>query len=731
MAESRKSLLRRGMLALAAAVLLTLAMLCAALADSYPLSATATAKVNMRKTASSNGTVITQVPKGDTVTVTGVYGGYYVVTYNGKSGYILKSFLNVSSSAATATPKAAATAVPASGTSASGYVTLSKGSSGAAVKALESALQELGYFSGTPNDTFDSTTESAVKKWQTKNSFEATGIMDANAQALLYYGKPLNSAGKATKVYTLAPLDSVVMHLNNKGDLVTTVQTRLKELGYYTGTVDGIYNKKTISAMRTFQKKHKLTADGACKQADRAILLSSSALPAKATATPKATKTPKPTASPTPMVTPSATVQQGSSGTNARLVQQRLKALGYYTGTVDGYFGAASVNALKVFQNVNGLKETGVLDASGRKVLFSTTAMVKPTATPKPTKTPKPTATPKATATPRVMTTPSAAVKKGSSGANAKMVQQRLKDLGYYTGTVDGSFGTGSVAALKVFQQTNGLTASGTADTSTYAVLFSSSAIAFGGSEQIPTTKTLKKGSTGSSVKLLQTRLQELGYYTGKINSSFDAATQTAVKAFQQNNGLTADGIAGVTTIEKMNSASAKSAPTATPTPKATATPKPIATPTPTAGITVKASDVIYANFYTKVRPIIRQYQYATIYDYETGASWQIHMFSFGNHAEYEPVTEADTEAMWADMGKTWNPRPVWVLLSNGQVYIATIHSMPHGCQHNKDNGFSGHACLHFPRTLAQVKSIGPYATSHQTAVDKAWTEVQAMAALE
>lgn len=43
---------------------------------------------------------------------------------------------------------------------------------------------------------------------------------------------------------------------------VKTVQTKLKKWGYYTGVVDGIYGTKTKTAVRNFQKKNGLTADG-------------------------------------------------------------------------------------------------------------------------------------------------------------------------------------------------------------------------------------------------------------------------------------------------------------------------------------------------------------------------------------------------------------------------------------------------------------------------------------
>ena len=117
------------------------------------------------------------------------------------------------------------------------------------------------------------------------------------------------------------------------------------------------------------------------------------------------------------------------------------------------------------------------------------------------------------------------------------------------------------------------------------------------------------------------------------------------------------------------------------------------------------------------------------MYDYATGISWQVHMFSYGKHAEAEPLTAADTAKMeQAFGGNTWTPKPVWVIFADGTIRLATTHSMPHEVQHITDNDFPGHTCIHFPRTMAQVTAIGPYATKHQKAVDEAWARVQAMA---
>ncbi len=48
----------------------------------------------------------------------------------------------------------------------------------------------------------------------------------------------------------------------DQGSKVTTIQTKLKNWGYYSGTVDGIYGKGTEDAVRSFQEKNGLTADG-------------------------------------------------------------------------------------------------------------------------------------------------------------------------------------------------------------------------------------------------------------------------------------------------------------------------------------------------------------------------------------------------------------------------------------------------------------------------------------
>lgn len=63
------------------------------------------------------------------------------------------------------------------------------------------------------------------------------------------------------------------------------------------------------------------------------------------------------------------------------------------------------------------------------------------------------------------------AYKKGASGATVTEIQTRLKNWGYYSGEVDGVFGSATEKAVKYFQQKNGLTADGVVGTQTLAAL--------------------------------------------------------------------------------------------------------------------------------------------------------------------------------------------------------------------------------------------------------------------
>ena len=153
----------------------------------------------------------------------------------------------------------------------------------------------------------------------------------------------------------------------------------------------------------------------------------------------------------------------------------------------------------------------------------------------------------------------------GSRGTEVTELQNALKELGLYSQKVDGVYGRGTRTAVQAFQRANGLTADGIAGPKTLAKLYSSSEASASGSStgsssggtssQAP-SRTLRRGDRGDDVKQVQEKLKEMGLYSMSADGKYGPGTAKAVQAFQQANGLKADGIAGPKTLEKMFTAS-------------------------------------------------------------------------------------------------------------------------------------------------------------------------------
>lgn len=67
---------------------------------------------------------------------------------------------------------------------------------------------------------------------------------------------------------------------------------------------------------------------------------------------------------------------------------------------------------------------------------------------------------------------------------------------------------------------------------------------------------TYRQGSQGSAVRTIQTKLKRWGYYTGSVDGVYGSKTVEAVKYFQRQNGLTADGVCGAKTLAALGMSS-------------------------------------------------------------------------------------------------------------------------------------------------------------------------------
>ena len=163
---------------------------------------------------------------------------------------------------------------------------------------------------------------------------------------------------------------AVLLKTGVRGDLVTRLQIRLKELKYYTGDIDGQYGPSTEEAVIRFQTQHGLTADGIAGESTLNYLYDDHAEVFR----------PTPTPSPTP-----ALLKKGSRGKLVSKMQERLKELGYYEGSIDGDFGGGTEEALRLFQSQNGLDVDGVAADMTFGLLYSEKAkQVTVTPTPDP-----------------------------------------------------------------------------------------------------------------------------------------------------------------------------------------------------------------------------------------------------------------------------------------------------------------------------------------------------------
>ena len=408
------------------------------------------------------------------------------------------------------------------------------------------------------------------------------------------------------------------------GSDVKDLQTKLKKLGYYDAYVDGDYGDTTVAAVRAFQKKYNLTADGIAgketlKKLDSAYKNANSAKD-------------------------DDSLRMGDSGSAVKDLQTKLKKLGYYDGTVDSTFGSGTYAAVRAFQKKYNLTADGV---AGSETLKKLDSAYKNADSDKDDD----------------------SLRMGDSGSAVKDLQTKLKKLGYYDGTVDSTFGSGTYAAVKAFQKKYNLTADGVAGSETLKKL--DTAYKNADSNTSTDDDSLRKGATGTAVKTLQTNLKKLGFYTAYVDGSFGSTTESAVKAFQKKYGLTADGVAGSATLKKIESVVASAS---------------------SGKITTERLD-----WFNGGKNVIPNGAVFQIKDVSTGLIFSARRQSGGNHMDAEPLTAEDTAILKKINGGTFSWRRRAVLVKyNGHVYAASIYSEPHGTNTILDNNFDGQFCLHF-----------------------------------
>ena len=482
-----------------------------------------------------------------------------------------------------------------------GYTTLQEGDSGEAVKALQTKLKELGFFTGTPLGNYKSLTVAAVRAYQAKNGLTVDGVASPALQKRIFE----ETVPGVTSTPTIEPSGETLKY-GSTGESVKALQRKLKELGYFSGSIGGNYLAQTEAAVKAFQSAHGLTADGVATPELQRMILSTNA-----TQTPTATPAPE------------------TSGTAATV------RLGNASSRLNVRASASTSSAIRgTLKNGQSVTVTGTSGAwsqitAGTISGYVMTSYLQGAKADSPETTPAPTTEP--TAAPDGET-----LKYGSTGESVKALQRALQKLGYFTGSIGGNYLNQTEEAVRAYQLGNGLTADGVATPEIQRMILKDASAAASDSTSAPTAtpapetsgtaatvklgnassrlnvrasastsssivgtlshgqsvvitgasgawsritagkisgyvmtqylrtgstpaaeptvqptaapetddETLQYGSTGEAVKAIQRKLKELGYFDGSIGGNYLTKTEAAVRAFQAANGLTADGVA-------------------------------------------------------------------------------------------------------------------------------------------------------------------------------------------
>jgi peptidoglycan hydrolase-like protein with peptidoglycan-binding domain len=123
-------------------------------------------------------------------------------------------------------------------------------------------------------------------------------------------------------------------------------------------------------------------------------------------------------------------------------------------------------------------------------------------------------------------------------------VQQRLKQNGAYTGQTDGVWGPDSAAALEQFQRAHGLQVTRQLNQGTVATLGLNPADLLAAAPPgVPTASaSAAEPLSREAIRSVQSRLHQLGFYSGRIDGIWGPNMQGSLQRFQQGRGLQATG---------------------------------------------------------------------------------------------------------------------------------------------------------------------------------------------
>ena len=447
---------------------------------------------------------------------------------------------------------------------------LQYGDSGEHVLAAQNRLTRLGYYHGKCSGDYLEGTQSAVRRFQKYNGMEETGKLNTATWIVMFSAAATARDGTQpdatpspvpppTPIPTAKPFSySRKLQYGDSGDLVSALQSRLMELGFYDARVSGGYYEITQKAVRAFQAHNGLSVDGVAGRQTQELLFSSAALPASAV--PRPSPTPQP-AKYTLMVDVVNQITRAytydENGEYTVLVREMICSTGTRRNPTPlgttimpskrarwGYFPTWDSHAQYLTRIDSANAFHSVLYTAADESTLSVKSF-------------EDLGTPASHGCVRLYV------------SDAKWIYENCKAgtiITVYEGAYDPEY-------------TMTLRRSLNPETLRERSLPQPTPMPVYSRENWPTAyRTLHRGRSGEDVYMLQMRLAELGYYHGSITGGYYGGTISAVEAFQRDYGLSVDGAAGEQTQAVLFSSICD--PTPTPGPLQTAAPEPTAAPT-------------------------------------------------------------------------------------------------------------------------------------------------------
>ena len=395
---------------------------------------------------------------------------------------------------------------------------------------------------------------------------------DYMRSVLMNVGSYTADIGLTYDQYICYSSDPDTLSRSSSGSAVAQLETRLRELGFFTGTPDGAYDTETIRAVVAFQKAAGLEETGLADRETRDLAASADA--------PAGTR---------------LTLTVGMSSRSVRNLQAALKALKLYDGPLDGVYTQSVADAVRVLQSAGALTVNGAADqatqeaaiamaeelaarfgdgdyalvqvegAQNKARVISSGSSLRLRAEPSDTADVLAEMAPGTEVEVISRDGAWAQVRCGEQtgycmaqylsffssdklylaygqdflpeGDALKSVQQYMIELGYMEGTATGKYDLETIEAVKAFQQAIGQYPDGLPGEET---------LAQAGQADAPTGTrvALSQGDSGRPVEELQKALQALRLYAGEIDGEYDAEVAQAVALFESYYGYAQDGAA-------------------------------------------------------------------------------------------------------------------------------------------------------------------------------------------